>query len=522
MEGATDLDINARTSIEAMHVDSGIAEHHGCLIAEFAKAEEVIYIGSLYGGFTYEAKSVSSYIGIGDYTDIQTTEVLIESPGDVYVGNFTFTKFARPDAESTSDQYNTYSEIVSVRLESTVDMKNRNDLSIGEWDNNFLPLYDSYQKYNTVYTQQPSLVKNSETGFKSKKIQEFDTRIMASKEKIPGENVDSWTDFLINESMDLDGQYGPINAVINAKDEIYTFQDSGVAHITINPRVQTTGADGVAIELGTGGILHDYQYVTTKSGCLNKWGVVSTENGFYYADILNRSIVQFNGKIVGISDVEGFHHEFNNSMIYNDLVLDNPVNSYGISTGYNSVNNDVYFSFNQSAGSFTISYNEATGSFTSYYDYIPAWYINKGARMITTNSTNTQLWEHFQGTKNSFYGTSYPSTIEFNVAPKGSKDIVFNNASYKMEMRSPLDVDLPLVGLTKVRIYNEYQDSGEVGLTLRDNMFRKFRHWKVNLPRNSGSRDRIRSPWSFIEFTFDNTDGNNMVLHDMTIYYTEH
>jgi hypothetical protein len=142
--------------------------------------------------------------------------------------------------------------------------------------------------------------------------------------------------------------------------------------------------------------------------------------------------------------------------------------------------------------------------------------------MITTNANNTQVWEHFRGIKNHFYGTHYPSTIEFNVAPQGGRDVVFNNASYKMEMTSPLLVDLPNTGLTKVRVYNDYQDSGEITLTLRDNMFKKFRHWKINLPRHAGSRDRIRNPWSFIEFTFDNESGNNMVLHDMTIHYTEY
>lgn len=524
MEGPDDnsLPLSHRKPIEDIHSEAATGESDGILICEFVKDENVKYIGSIYGGMTFESKSISSYIGIGTYNPISTNGVLISSPGDTFVNTFTFTKVAKTDIEETSTQYNRWCEIVSVKVETTVDLKNRNDLSLSEWDNKYQPRYDDYQKYNRVYSQQPTLVQNSETGFKSKKVQEFDTRIMASKEKIPGESIDSWTDFLQNEIIDLDGQYGPINAVINSSDEIYCLQDSGVAHISINPRVQTTGEDGVAIELGTGGILHDYQYVTTKSGCLNKWGVVSTQNGFYYVDILNKGIIQFNGQVKGLSDQEGFHAEFNNSMIYNDLIQDNPVSSFGVSSGYNSVNNDVYFSLKMSQGSFTIAFNEATGSFVSYYDYIPAWYINKGARMITTNPNTTQVWEHFKGKKNHFYGAHYPSTVEFNVSPQGGRDVVFNNASYKMEMTNTSGADLPSVGLTKVRVHNDYQDSGEVALILRDNMFKKFRHWKVNLPRHAGSRDRMRNPWSFIEFTFDNTLGNNMVLHDMTIHYTEY
>lgn len=524
MEGPDDInyDISLRTSIEDMHSASGIAETGGIMVAEFAKSNDTLYIGSIYGGNTYEAKSISSYIEIGNYTPVTTTSVSIESPGDTFVHDFTFTKTAKTDLENTSQQYNIWCEIVTIRLESTVDLRNRSDFSLSEWDNEYQPRYDEYQKYNTVYSQQPTLVKSSDTGYKSKKIQEFDTRIMASKEKIPGESVDNWTDFLINETMDLDGQYGPINAVTNAGDEIYCLQDSGVAHITINPRVQTQGADGVSIELGTGGILHDYQYVTTKSGCLNKWGVVSTQNGFYYVDILNKGIIQFNGQIKGLSDQQGFHSYFDSAMIYNDLVTDNAINGYGMSTGYNSVNNDVYFSLKMSTGSFTIAYNEAVQAFVSFYDYIPGWYINKGARMITTNSTNAQLWEHFQGTRNNFYGVTYDSTIEFNVSPPSGRSVTFNNVSHKMEMTNSSGTDLPLIGLNKVRVYNDYQDSGIVDLALRDNMFKKFRSWKINLPRNANSRDRIRNPWSFVEFTFENASGNKMVLHDITVHYTEH
>ena len=524
MEGpdSSSTSIGSRASIEDIHAASGVVNTKGVLVCEFAKDENTRYIGSIYGGMTYEAKSISSYIEIGTYTPVTTTSVYIDSPGDTFVHSFTFTKAIKQDLEETSQQYGRFCEIVSVRLETSIDLKNRSDLSLSEWDNKWQPKFEDYQKYNRVYSQQPTLVKSSDTGFKSKKIQEFDTRIMASKEKIPGENVDSWTDFLINEQMDLDGKYGPINAVVNSNDEVFCLQDSGVAKISVNPRVQTTGSDGVAIELGTGGILHDYQYITTKSGCLNKWGVVSTQSGFYYIDILNKGIIQFNGQIVGLSDQQGFHAEFNNTMKYDDLVLDNSVGSYGVSTGYDSVTNDVYFSMKMSSNSFTISYNEATGSFVSYYDYIPSWYINKGARMITVDPSHTELWEHFKGKKNHFYGGHHPSIIEFNVAPQGDKDVLFNNASFKMEMTSPGGADLPNVGLTSVRVYNDYQNSGDVGLALRDNMFKKFRHWKVNLPRNANSRDRIRNPWSFIEFTFDNNNGNNMVLHDITVHYTEH
>ena len=522
-EGPDDLsyEIESRKSIEDMYNSSNINAANGVLLTEFVKDSDTLYVGSVYGGMSYESKRNSSYIEIGSYNNITTNGVLIESPGDTFVSMFTFTKMVKTDTENTSKEWNTVSEIVSIRVETTIDLKNRNDLSLGQWDNRWQPKYEEYQQYNTVYSQQPTLIKSIDTGIKFKKVQEFDGRIMSSKEKIPGEFIDSWTDFLENEKMDLDGKYGPINAVVNLKDEIFCLQDTGVAHISINPRAQVQAKDGVSLELGTGGILHDYNYKSTTTGCINKWGVVTTENAFYFVDVINSGIMTFDGNNVGrLSDLKGFHHEFLNRMKYPQLSQDNPVLSTGLSMGYNSVTADVYFSFHQSADAFTIRFNEKTGEFISYVDYIPSWYINKGKVMISTNSDNTQLWEHFKGKPNHFYGVHYPSSITLHVAPKGN-EIVLNSASFKMELTNLTGSEVINKGLTGVRVYNDYQDSELVSLVLRKNMFKKFRNWKINFPRDKGTRDRVRSAWGFAEFEFNNPDGNKLILHDITMFYTQ-
>lgn len=518
----TDYDVSLRKSIEEIYAETGISETKGVLLAEFVKDETLLYTGGVYGGFSNESKSNSTYIEIGEYTDINTDFVTIDSPGDTFVNTFTFTKMVKDDTEIQDQDYNLVCEIVSIRLETTVDLKNRSDLSLDTWDNRRQPKYDEYQKYNTVYSQQPNLATSTDVGTKFKKIEEFDGRIMSSGEKIPGEYIDSWTDFLENETMDLDGKYGPINAVVNLKDEIFCLQDTGVAHIAINPRSQVVGDDGISVELGTGGILHDYSYKSTTVGALSKWGVVTSENAFYFIDLINRGIMTFDGSRVGrLSDSKGFHHELLNRMVYNELNVNNAVLGTGVSAGYNPVNADVYFSFHQSSDSFTIGFNEKLGEFISYYEYVPAWYINKGNVLISSNPDNTQLWEHFKGTPNHFYGTHYPSRITLQVAPEGD-EIILNGATYKLEATDNDGNDLPLVGLTRVRAYNEYQDSGEVSLIMRTNVWKKFRNWKINLPREAGGRERVRSAFGFAEFIIDNEDGNKIILHDITIFYTQH
>ena len=314
------------------------------------------------------------------------------------------------------------------------------------------------------------------------------------------------------------------------KDEIFCLQDTAVAHLAVNPRVQVAAGDGVGLELGTGGILHDYKYLTTTIGCLNKFGAISTENTFYFVDIINKGIMAFDGQSVSrFSDLKGFHHTFVNDLEYDSLVKDNAVLGNGVSLGYNATSADVYFTFKQDGNTvtkdgsktFTLAFNEKIGEFTSYYDYTPAWYLNKGNTLMSSGLSNQSIWEHGVGVPNNFYGKSHPSTLTLHIAPAGN-EIILNSASYKMETTSSNGKDLPTIGLTKVQVSNDYQDSGSVNLRLRQNVFKKFRNWKVTLPRERNKRERLRSAWGFVKFTFDNPEGNNMVLHNISIFYTQH
>ncbi len=526
-EGLDDsnLSISSRKDIETIHINANTGETEGVLIAEFVKPSHIYYIGGIYGGNTYEAKSNSVYIDIGNYEEIKTNglinQTVIESPGDTFVSDFTFAKMSVDSEHISTTDYNVITEIVSLKVETSVDLKNRNDLSKGEWNSVWKPSYEDYNKYNKVYSQKPTLVKSVSESYKLKKIKDFDTRIIATGVKTPGEFIDSWTDFLENEDMDLDGKYGPLNTVINYNDNIYAIQDNAVALIQINPRVQVSASDGIGVELGTGSLLYQYKYLTTTSGCLNRNGVIPTPSGFYFVDIFNSSILYCNGQsVLNISDKEGFHSELLNKMNYNELKQDNPVSQYGVSLGYNSNTGDVLFSFTQSSDSFTLCYNEKVGAFVSYYDYIPAWYINKGTAMLSTNSDSNELWQHFKGDSNSFYGETFKSSITLHLVAQ-NKELVMNGASYRLEMHDSEGNVLANEGLTSVKVWNKYQESEDADLVIRKNAFRRIRDWNIKFPRVSGSRERVRGSWGYAEFTFNNDDGKKLILHDITIFYTE-
>ncbi len=493
----------------------------GVIIGEIRRPESYIYNGNIYGGNTVYGKQRSSYIEISPLMTANEPLIHIESPGDTYVQNYKYGRILKTDTEWLN--YWTYqiTEIVEVIVETSVNLYNRSDKSLLVWDDDAHPRYDNYHNYNNVYSQSSNLIKRNTDDLDIKDVDSFDTRIISSKLKTPGEKIDSWTDFLENETLDLDGKYGSLNSLVNSNDVIYAIQDSAVAKLAINPMVQTQASDGLSIELGRGAVLYNYVYLTTKSGTLNKWSVQSSPYGFYYLDLINKSLMRFRSNISNLSDEHGLHAYFQNNLNFNMLVEDNPLIKLGVSSGYDVVNGDSYTTFLQGDKSFTIRYNEKTQSFNSFEPYTPSRYIEKGTSFITVDPTDTMLYSQMKGKYNEFYGEHHPSSITLMVNPAADIDCTFNNLEYRSEMYID-GIDQPTKTLTHITAWNEYQETGRVKLVLgrNKNLRRKFRKWTANIPRNKGSRDRIRNQWMFLKLELDNKDDSKFILHDIIIHYT--
>ena len=269
--------------------------------------------------------------------------------------------------------------------------------------------------------------------------------------------------------------------------------------------------------------MQEYKYISTQSGTINKWSVVLGSTGIFYYDLLNKAYMVFNGQIGNVSDTKMMHSYFLTNTELEGLKTDNPLLKQGISSGYDEINKDIFMTFHRTGGRtpFTISFNESRNQFISFYDYLPSMYISKGQYFITTNPNLKSLYRQYEGQYNNFYGINYPSYIILNINPEANMDTVFDNIMYKSEVYLN-DIDQPDKTLTKVRLYNEYQDSGLIPLTVgrNSNLRRKFRDWNAILPRNQGSRERIRNPWVKLVLQFDNNSNYKLILHDVIISYS--
>lgn len=523
VEGEDDIDIEDRKTLESICNITGSSKD-GVLLAELIIPKKLIYLGNIYGGNTYEEKLRTEYIDIGEYYLIPSTYSSIYKTlpncGDTFVQRYNFSRMHLAGAPIYDDRNYNFSEKVSFICETSIDLNNRSDDSIQAWDSSFQPQYEEYHKYNRVYSQESDFLKRQPIDFNFKRIKNFDTRIQATSLKIPNETIDSWTNTLTNEVMDLDGKYGSINNIITFNDEMYSFQDKAISNIAINPRIQVQGSDGVSIDLGTGGILHDYTYLTTTSGSINKWAIKSTKRGIYYFDALNKALGRVpDATKLFLSDIKGQHTLFNNNFNFSDIEVDNPILKQGVNIGYDSYNNDLFLTLHQNDASFTLCFNELIEEFIDNKTYLPSGYINLGEKFLTYNPDNNMLYEQYAGEYNKFFEEYQDSYIILQLNPASNLTAIFDNIEFNSELYLN-DIDQPDKTLTHIQAYNEYQDSGVIPLILGrgSNLRRKFRRWRANIPRDG--RNRIRNPWVFLKLSLSNEDNYKLILHDIIVDFT--
>lgn len=179
-----------------------------------------------------------------------------------------------------------------------------------------------------------------------------DIRAYISNVKINAETIDSWTKFGINNFKDVD-DYGPINKIINDKDEVYFFQDKAVGKYSINPRAITSTDDGIPTELGSAEGIQDFVYLSNRHGAIHQWGIVATDAGIYYWDGIHKKIFRMGSGQGGgnrpLSEMKGIHGFLKN--LQGDVSLrkenggDNPILDKGVHVTKDLVNNEVLFTF---------------------------------------------------------------------------------------------------------------------------------------------------------------------------------
>ena len=337
-----------------------------------------------YGGNTFANRSNNTYMSTGHFYPI-TTATWLGAPivfdvwgGDVQCQLWDYTQFEKNWGQSEFDNYD--SLVAGGWSMGTFDNSLDNEWGIqincifptethmnnslyrygyhfnnrggagNSYPDNGTNLHDEYTMMSAYH------VRNNVKSYFPRPLyislgEEFDARVYYSETKINGEANDQWAVFLQYNYKDVEGVYGPINKLIRLHDTIYYFQNTGFGSLSVNPTAMVQSASGTALQLGTvgsgaGDFIQSFTYLSTIYGSKQQWSVTHSDNALYFFDINQRKLFTYGGKgTTPVSDITGLHSYFQDNLIGNILVKDNPILKEGISCTYDSDNNEVLFTF---------------------------------------------------------------------------------------------------------------------------------------------------------------------------------
>ena len=447
----------------------------------------------------------------------------------------------------------------------------KGDLSISE---NFILNNRHFQSNNlrTDYIAKDFLLPNT---FK------FPNRIKVSRTKIDNELTDSWRNFPANQFDDMDGSMGQIHKLIAFKDQLIFFQDRGVGILPIAERAVIEDVTGAELVLGDGQLIGKYKYLTETSGTRHQHSVVVSDKAVYYYDSSQQKIYMLqNASLTEALGLHGYFHGNIKEILRDsdDLYTTSPTGVHGVydkknervlytflggskvitaADGYYTVgdiilNGASYFEcliqgdyltaeiitsnnfkyLNDASGNYypgiTIGFREKLQAFESFYDFKPGKFLSFDDKLLSVDPTTRSTgYVHEESNYGTFYGTAFPSDITLIVMPSPDIIAIFDNLEYLSEVTLNKK-DIVGETLSSVQAYSEYQNTGNVTMTVGTIAKRRMRVWRHKLKRdtistnnlNSISNPKLRNYYIFLKLTFDNNLDKRLVLSDVVISYT--
>ena len=105
-------------------------------------------------------------------------------------------------------------------IERTSSNPSTYELNVGNFDDEGFEQNDTYAIEDNIrkFFTKPLVINDTDI---------YDNRVYYSELKINGETSDSWGSYKILNYWDVEGSYGPINALITLQDKMYYLQDRG-------------------------------------------------------------------------------------------------------------------------------------------------------------------------------------------------------------------------------------------------------------------------------------------------------
>jgi len=469
-----------------------------------------------YGGNTYAVRTKNNYIPCGPA--IQVEDYLDNAPivvfgGDTYTTMMDYVKFYNDKPVNKPIYAEYYPTVCRVNTELRSGI---------HFDKNGYTANINTESFNlAAFRHLPDNIKISiPKQLDVKEVTEYDNKIRASQVKINGEFNDSWSMFQVNEEIDVDGVYGPINAMIAFSDTVFFIQDNAFGILDIQPQAIVQDTSGTALTLGTGEVLNSFRYANTSAGTKHQWSVHVTPSSLYFFDIKTKRLYTMTDKgPAPLTDAKGLQSFFSTNLEGFINIEDNPIAGSGITVGHDSRYHEVLLTFRTQLldisdvlpTTFTIVFNEKVQAFTSFYTCTPGIYISQKQRLLSVLTNSDTLHRHNSGNYNEFYGVKNSSYVKLLVNPHIQHTKVFDNLEIHSEAYNGTGKNLDET-FTQLTVENDYQSSATLSLVPNSTIKRRERTWKVDVPRAT-DQTRIRDKYMIVTLNFNNPNNRKFIVH---------
>lgn len=493
--------------------------------------------GTRYGGTSPEALMNNLWIPAGPAVRID--ELISDNNTKNIEWHWGDTWYQRYDCLKTypftNEDENQVVEIGSFMCETRVNIEGRYDRNKGNVSN----LHASptnFNLINPVYSQMNTFFNYRKLDSDYYKVDSYPSQLMWTGVKSPSAIQDAWTNLHMASTLDLDGTNGKLIAIQPFNDLLIGFQEKAVQQILFNSRVQIQATDGVPIEIASSQKVEGTRPYSNSIGCQDKFNIVSTPLGIYFIDNNSHSIYKFNGELNNIGLQLGTLYWARENYQPDNWCLNDKT---GIRLYYDTHYQDVYFTpANTEAEEVinnTLCFSEQLGQFTSMMSYNGAVmfsYTDKFYSLAKDKEDKLVLWANFEGDgHNKIFGKDQPFEFSFVSNDNPTLTKIFDNIEMRVDSYDGGSIsDTDYIGRENskdtfikpfdyIEVKNEYQKAKHIftDATLR----KKFRVWRGVIPRNEGTRERIRNPWTIITLGGVSKNGRDLtILHDIAVNYT--
>lgn len=512
--------IGETTSYSVKQDNINISETKPCLyMAELRRKSKPI---NMFGGDTDEALRNNSWIPAGPIVPLNSK---IEFRyGDTYYQRYDCLK----TYSFTEEDENSVIEIASFMCESRINLDGRYDRNRGQISNlNMSPI--NFNLMNPIYSQRDNFFNYRILDKEYYRNNKYPTQILWSLEKSYLEDIDTWANVTLANSIDLSGSAGSITSLETFNDTLIAFQEQSISQILFNSRVQIPTSDGTPIEITNNYKVEGTRPISNVIGCQDKFSIAKSPSGLYFIDNSADILYLYNGQLQDISTQFGgkfWLRKYHANEKWN-------INSKSsVRLSYDPKNKDLYLSpIGDTDNENTLCYSEQMGQFTSLMSYSKAimFPIDNSFYSLTSSDGTTELWENFKGNYNQFFDEIKLPRFTYICNEDVSYTKIFDTIEYRADVYNKEGLLIHNKSFDWIKAANEYQNTGEKTLsqarrTINDiSLRKKFRVWRGQIPRQG--RERIRNPWTSISLGFKKSlnENDNMfhfILHDISTKYT--